>query len=492
MNIKIKLLVVLFALIIVFSGFSAGNQEDASAEEEITIIKWALRINPESEEAAVEAAMNEILGPKLGIHVDILPLTKGEYSQKLNLLMASGDPLDVMFIGSYSWGGNFYQKVAKGGILPIDDLLTDYGQGVYEMIPKKYWDAINVKGQAMAVPNYQILARQNGFRIQDRFLEKYGYDIKSFDSLESIEPFLAEVKANEPASIIPWFVTKNGIWGNMMHYYELDEVMDIKTPGAVYFNNPSVVLNQYETPEFERHVRLMRDWYQKGYISKDAAVITDMAGVASTGNVVAEWGDMKPGNLASLKARNGGHDISVQVLDKPWVNTNSIVVTLTAIARQSKNPEKAMQFINEINTNKELYNIAVFGIEGLNYKKVSDNRIELIENSGWFPNAAWGMGCQFNAYLYGSQEDYVWEETKVLNEAADASCLLGFVFDQEPVKNELANTAMVYDTYAPALFTGTVNVDETLPLFIEELKKAGSDIIIEEMNKQLAAWRAGR
>ncbi len=480
---------IMVVLLFVCIPLVANGNQDESPAAEVTEIKWALRINPESGEEDVEQAMNEILEPKLGINVDILPLTKGEFTQKLNLLMASGDDLDVTFIGSKAWGGNFYQVVSKGGLLPINDLLDEYGQGVKEMIPEKYWDAVKVNDSIMAVPNYQILARQNGFRAQVRFLEKYGYDMSDWTEIEDVEPFLHDIKENEPKNVIPWFLTKLGIWDNSMHYYGLDEVADTKTPGAIRFEDTSLrVVNQFATAEFEQHVRLMHKWYEAGYIQKDAAVITDMAGVAKTGNVAVDWGSHKPGGLEDLKTRNGGNEVAVKMLATPFVNTNSIVVTLTAIARQSENPEKAMQFINEINTNKELYNIAVFGIEGVNYNKVDENRIALIENSGWFPNAAWGMGCQFNAYLYGDQPDNVWEETIALNESATASPLLGFVFDPSPVKSEINNVLSIYDMYAPSLMTGTADPDVLLPEFIQKMKEAGSEKIIAEMQKQLDAW----
>ncbi|MCK5155549.1 MAG: extracellular solute-binding protein [Spirochaetales bacterium] len=493
MNVKVKILlgVTLIFFLLAMPVFSVGQQETSAREgvKEIAQIKWALRINPESGEADVEAAMNEILGSKLGINVDILPLSKGEFTQKLNLMMAAGDALDVTFISSQSWGGNFYQVVSKGGLLPLDDLLNEYGQGIKDQIPAKYWEAVKVNGSIMGVPNYQILARSNGFRVQERFLDKYGYDIAEWTKLEDIEPFLQDVKDNEPKNVIPWFLTKTGIWASVLHYYQLDEVADAKTPGVIRFNDMSfTVINQFATPEFEEHVQLMHKWYKAGFIQKDAAVITDMAGVAKTGNVVAEWGNHKPGDSADLKARNGGFDIAVQVLDTPYVNTNSVVVTLSGIVRQSENPEKAMQFINEINTNKELYNLAIFGLEGINYNKIDANRIELIENSGWFPNAAWGMGSQFNAYLIGNQPDDVWEQTIELNESAKASPLLGFVFDPSMMKSELTNVLSVYDSYAPALITGTADPDELLPEFIEKLNEAGAEKIIVEMQKQLDIW----
>lgn len=64
----------------------------------------------------------------------------------------------------------------------------------------------------------------------------------------------------------------------------------------------------------------------------------------------------------------------------------------------------------------------------------------------------------------------------------------GFTYDSTSVTNELAALSNVKAQYAPALGTGSVNPEETLPKFIEELKKAGIDKVIETKQEQLDKW----
>lgn len=144
--------------------------------------------------------------------------------------------------------------------------------------------------------------------------------------------------------------------------------------------------------------------------------------------------------------------------------------------------------IELMNTDVELYNLMVFGIEGKHYKKAGDNRVELIPDAGYYPNKAWSFGNQFNAYLQPGQDDDVWEKTIELNNSAKPSRILGFIFDQEPVKAEIAQTMSVVDEFTPALWTGSVSPDKYLQEFLEKLKVAGADKIIEEKQRQLDAW----
>ena len=149
-----------------------------------------------------------------------------------------------------------------------------------------------------------------------------------------------------------------------------------------------------------------------------------------------------------------------------------------------------MELLNLVNTDPEVYNLLCYGIEGEHYNKTGDNRIELVENSGYQPNVDWAFGNQFNAYLKGDQPDDVWEQTIALNESSEVSPLLGFVFDQEPVQNQIAQCQSVVDQYYKSIVTGSVDPDQYIPEFLDKLEQAGASEIIAEKQSQLDEWVA--
>ena len=73
---------------------------------------------------------------------------------------------------------------------------------------------------------------------------------------------------------------------------------------------------------------------------------------------------------------------------------------------------------------------------------------------------------------------------KNVSKEAVWSKAMGFAFDTEPVYDQYTACLAVVDQYLDALMYGQVDVDTYLPTFQEELKTAGIDDVISEMQKQ--------
>ena len=65
-----------------------------------------------------------------------------------------------------------------------------------------------------------------------------------------------------------------------------------------------------------------------------------------------------------------------------------------------------------------------------------------------------------------------------------------FVFDPEPVQNEVANVNTAWEKYNNDLLTGAIDPETTLPTIIDELNAAGLQTVIDEAQKQLDAFFA--
>ncbi|MBN2984716.1 ABC transporter substrate-binding protein [Cohnella algarum] len=452
---------------------------------------WLLRASPQTDGAAVQEAFNKIVKEKINAEVELRFIDGGVYDTKIKTMIAAGETFDLAFASS-SLGGDFYGSVAKGAFIPLDDLIKTYAPQTFASIPEDFWEAVTVDKRIYGVPNYQIVARQNGVVVQQRMLDKYAFDLTGVNKLEELEPLLKSMKEGESSNSTPFYMSKAGIWKDMLTYYGFDSILSPMSPGTVKIGDDSLkVINQYTEPSFLEHIKLIRDWYEKGYINKDVA--TAQVGSTSDGSLsLSMWNNIKPGGNAEMKALVGGNDVAQHVLDRPFVTTANISITLQAISRTSKNPERAMMLIELMNTDKELYNLLSFGIENKHYKKTGADRIEPIADSGYFPNKSWSFGNQFNAYLLPEQPDDVWQQTIDLNNRAERSKLLGFNFDIEPVKAEIAQTQSVLDEYTPGLLTGSVDPEKYLPQFLDRLKAAGADAIIAEKQKQIDAWKASR
>lgn len=184
-------------------------------------------------------------------------------------------------------------------------------------------------------------------------------------------------------------------------------------------------------------------------------------------------------------------------MTQPTITTGDTSGAMLAISRTSENPEKAMQVINLLHSDPVVNNLLNFGIEGTHYvkKEGSDSIISLPEgtdpnNRTYNPGAQWQLGNQFLNYLWDNEDPEKWDKFKDFNARGVKSPALGFTFNSQPVKNEIAAVNNVNKQFKPALTSGAVDPNEMIPKYADKLKAAGIDKIIAEKQKQLDAFLA--
>lgn len=486
---RIFLLLLSTFLIIITAACSGGNNEQTSGKSNDSGSKKLAELTfyyplPEipKDIKTVEAEINKLTEEKINAKIHLKPQTFNDYTQKMNTILAAGGDADIIWTSN--WNFDYVTNQARGAFLPLDDLIQKHAPQVQKDLPEYIMDATRINGAVYGVPNYQIVTQQVGFFIQNRFAEKYQFDMSTVKSIKDIEPLLESIKKGESKEVVPLAMSRVGNWDHLLLSYNL-EVIQGKLL-AINYDNPKEIINMYETPEFEAYLEMVRDWYKKGYINQDAATLKDTNDLLKAGNVAVEIHNvLKPGAEISKKNGNGGHDISQVPVTEPHALTNSIITTMLAINNQSKHPEQAMQFINLLNTDKDLYNLIAYGVEGKHYNKVSDGVVKVNADTGYNPNANWVFGNTFNAYLKEGEDPTVNEQTIEMNESAVSSPIIGFKFVAEPVTAEIANLQTVLDQYLPGLVTGTVDPASKMDEFRDKLKKAGMDKVIDEAQKQL-------
>lgn len=458
------------------SGSAAPSASTGTKKLDPVELTWYYpqnKANPDLQ--LVNDAVNKITQEKINATIKLMPIDFGTYEQKMNTIVASNEVTDIIWTSNWLFKFDLNQK--KGVFQPLDDLLKNQGQKLYQTMEEKFWNDAKMDGKIYAVPNYQISATRVGLVIQKRFADKYKLDTSSIKKIEDIEPFLKQIKDNEPG-IVPFGTTRGFYTG---YLYNIDP------KGPVYKNDPTFKVLPDVTNEMRDNFKLVHSWYTKGYINQDAATLKNAADAYNKGTT-AVWFDFtgKPGSEVEFKAADGGNDVVLVPLAKAVFS--GAASTMNAISRTSKNPERAMMFLELVNTNKELYNTLVYGIEGKHYTKTTGNFIKINQDAGYFTNTDWIFGSIINEYLpEGSPADKL-EQTAKVNAEGEVSPLTGFVFNTDPVKTETANVKAVNDEYFAALGTGTLDPEKYLPVYEEKLKKAGADVIVAERQKQLDAW----
>lgn len=471
------------------SANPSGNEDLPEAT-----LTWYFPGNfPQPEQDKVFAEVNKIVKQKINATIDFKAIAGADYEQKMKVVIASGEPYDLAFTSN--WLNNYTQNVAKGAFLPLDDLLAQYAPKAYATVPSNFWNATRVNGQIYGFINYQISARTPEVTVPKALADKYGFDINgisgklSADTMNLLEPYFEAVKKDYPKKYVsaPLF--------GVQEMFNFESISGINVPGAVNYNDDTLtVINQFESDEFKKFVDVLRDWNAKGYMNSKERIAKksdDWAEARAGKWLMSIGGAYKPGGDV-LATSLGGETYVSAPATTPHLTTNGIIATMHAISRSSKNPERAMMFLELLNTDLELYNLLNFGIKDDHFKINDDGFMVAGPNKqGYNPQAPWMFASNFLAYVQEGMPKTVWEDTKKINEVAEPSKLLGFSFDAEPVKAEIGKTSAVFDEYYRGIELG-VTSEEKYNEFLKKLNAAGADKIIAEMQKQIDAWKAAK
>jgi putative aldouronate transport system substrate-binding protein len=464
----------------------------ASALPEVKLTWYFVGPWPQPEQDLVFAEVNKILKAKINATVDFKPISFGDYDQKMQVVMASGEPYDIAFTSN--WINNYVQDVAKGAFLPLDDLLAKYAPKTFESVPKLFWDAARVNGKIYGVIDQQIAARTPHLAVPKKLADEIHFDINQFsgklnaDTLNQLEPYLqAAEKANPKRAIDASFA---GLAGD---FFGLETLVGMQVPGAVEYSDKSLkVVNQFETPQVKKYVALMRDWNAKGYLnSKERIAVKEEPRATEADAGMSIGGVFKPGGDIQDSVGWGFPVLEIPTV-QPHLTTGGIISTMQAISRTSKNPERAMMLLELMNTDQELYNLINYGIKGKHFDLDADGfKVPGPDAQGYNPNVPWMFATNYLAYIDKGMPKTVWEDTKKFNAEAIPSNLIGFSFDPEPVKSEIGKTSAVFGEYSRAIELGVAD-EGKYNEFLDKLKAAGSDKIIAEMQKQIDAWKASK
>jgi putative aldouronate transport system substrate-binding protein len=437
----------------------------------------------------VEAEANKYLKDKINATIKITCFDWGSYEQKITAMIASGEPFDICFTAI--WINNYRVNAAKGAFLPLNDLFDKVGPKTKELLGKDFLAGSAIDGKNYAIPCNKEKAHNWGFIFRQDLVEKYSLDIKSVKKLADLEPMLKVIKEKEKG-IYPL-----GIKDGETPYQQLDwdKIGDDDVPGALYPDNrDSKIVNEFETPEAKAMFEQLHAFYKAGYIRKDAAAAGESyAPDQKAGKMFVYSASLKPGKDAEMTNQGGGTFKWIQQdITPPVMSNRETTGSMMAISKTSKNPERAMMFLELFNTDPVLNNLINFGIEGTHYTKKSDTVIDLVKDSGYkeMVGMQWALGNQFLNYLLPNEDPKKWEKFLEFNTKALPLKSLGFSFNMEPVKTEAAACKAVYKEFMPQLDTGTADPNVTLPKFTDKLKKAGVDKIIAEMQAQYDKWLA--
>ncbi len=469
----------------------AGTSATEQAKLDPATLIWYVPTggtNPPVEEVLAE--VNKSLNEKLNVTLDAKVLSWGDYDQKMKLIYASGEPWDLCF--SASWMNNFNNNVSKGNFMDITDLINQYGPTLKQVVKDSWWVGSSYKGKIYGILNPLGYTQMWGAAVKKDMADKYGFDASKVTKLADFEPLLAAVKKGEPemypmqtvGSQIDNFVTSQE---EEDRYEELNDYLVLDTVDWK-------VVSKLDMDFMKKGFELVRSWYEKGYIRKDAPTVQDWNAEAKSGKYVMTLTGVVP-TRGETKNQNPGVAYPVQYAGfalKP-ITTGSLQTCITAINKSSKNPDRAVMLCDLLDSDKKLYNTLTYGIEGKQWKMVGDDMIAPVDPAKQNIDeviSAIAVGS-ISSVMYSTSEYKKEEQALGLQHDKDAkvSPAVGFSYITETLKTEIANVQATYDKYKAVLGAGAIDLNKNYDKIKDEMKKAGLEKVIADAQQQVDQWR---
>lgn len=514
-KVKSILCTILAAMMFILSTSGCANSTQVAEddENEQVTLHWVLMGEKKQDSEKVWEEFNEKLKTKLpNTRVEFTVIPSSDYQEKWQLMMSAQETVDMAWNG---WMQDWKEEVRKGSYMELTDLLDKYGSNLKKAVPDFVWEDQMVDGKLYYIPNMQMMVSRrlhlftSGDKA-DKYLDKerlnkaFISNVNTKSNLKGeevvpawndeiwdvIEDYLANLKAAgrlglgfNPA-LLGWLppVTAQHVVEPVCYV--------VQDSTGRYIAKPIQTADSPYRKEFAR----MADFYQKGYIRKDIQTATSSSIDSSPENGYVfsfAAGDQFSEKAKSLDAGEPIYAIDTSAGMQGYGRFGEPSDTNFTIPSTAKYPVRAIKLYNLLNseTDTELYNLLVYGIEGLNYKKVGENKIETFTPSTYelYP---WVVGNSLNAWdtqtSVPGYNDFI---KNVLNNPDNLekndSPFKNFKFDTTNIKGTMAQINSILGEYKDLDLGVNADWEKRCTEMEKKLAQVGIDEVVAELQRQL-------
>jgi len=442
--------------------------------------------------------LNPILLSKANTTIETQFLSWAEWNTRYSLLLAAGEPCDMIFTGDWAY---YSVEAAKGSFMEItDEWMARVMPQAHATHPAVAFDQMRIDGKVYAVPYAYEVFNESMLVIRDDLRVKY--DLPELTSMETLEAFLFAVADNE-TDLFAYNTSRNN---DAMGYLTNKANNWIQfVPGYGHFvyqytgqgQRPSSadVMFRFATPEYREFAHRMREWNQRGVFPANALNndIHPRDSFENGRSAMLNW------NLTVFRAGEnmeknnpewipGYFDIFPNAPKIPDRYSNAA----NAIPTYAKDPDRVGVVMDLLFYDKDAHFTFLGGVEGKHF--IWEEQYKLYEPGPEFTNYQW---CAFpwslqiadEAQRAGRHPVEVYFVEQVWPRSVVHAITAGFRVDDSGFVNEWAAVSALIDEYAPQLNLGVVaNVDALLDEFLAAIERAGLPAIEQSIKDQLDTY----
>ena len=500
-----KVLVVLLIFFLASSVFARGNEEAGPTkarsgnpfEDYVELILYSSGSSGKDTEK-VMTRFNEKLKEKYNTTIKVTCLGWDNYRNQYQLILSTGEPADLMYVNP-----NLYSLyAANGAFIDVTDLFKKFMPTIHSYFSEGQLAQVKVDGKLYMIPSYESNFSQNGIFYRLDLAKKYGLgeitSIESFekyaDAIATHERNLRVIDGNPEQTMFQLFKANYGfesIAGSNTSIIMVKSYEDIHNIIAYPF-----------TDEYVEWAHKMKDWAGKRYWSSNALSSTMdpwssiQVGTSAITQANADGAKNMMGYMASKLPESECAYYSLANLTG-YSYVNPVTENGFAIPASSPNAERALRILEAIKTDQELFDLWMYGIEGLHFSLTEDGNVIKpavgVASSSVNNHSMSGAQYAMRVKKLMRNDAGIWEGYEGLIDWLTSIAVLnkfGAVsINYSEVQAELAAVNQVVQQYGHPINIGIVsNVDVAIGEYRKQLKAAGIDRLLDAVSQQMKAY----
>lgn len=444
--------------------------------------------SPARDYEEVLTKLNEKLKADINATVTVNWIGWGDFGTKYPLVLASGEPIDLIYTST--WLG-YFQQAQKGAFLPLEEMGPKYAPLSFAAEPAEGLTQATVDGHIYALPPNYIAYATYGTVVRGDLLEQYAMDpIKNLDDYGTYMDAVTKNNTElDPSGMYATQTPMDGLYFYQQNLYPLSGDVATQSPFWIDFTDENgQVVNIVDKADLPDMLAKFYDWSNKSYWPKSV--------LSNKDNEMLRNG--KSASLIHNLDTWVGNAISHPEYDLQYTTMLANAYPLPmmqdgmAIPASSENPERALMMLELLRTDQSYYNLLTYGIEGKHYEITAEGLLNPLDQEGFTPEGycSWGFrDTTFRYDMVGSPSTLT-AAREAIKANAKTNIYTMFNLNIDPIKNEYASVLNVMQQYYVPLKLGYVEPVKGLEELKAQLNSAGVEKVQAEIQKQIDEFRA--